>query len=226
MSVECTVISIGTLSMNRLWGENIPVRASHATTTLVTAGDRRILVDPSLPAAAMEARFHERTGRHLADVTDVFCTTLRPVHRRSLEALPKARWWANPAEIDAFRQQLQTSEESHRRLGGEQAHLIEMELRLLDHIKPCPDELAPGVQLFPLPGASAGSAGLLVTSPTTAVLIAGDAALTAEHVQRGQVWEGCADAQAALESLQEMVEIADVIVPGHDNLMLMAGRLF
>ena len=34
------------------------------------------------------------------------------------------------------------------------------------------------------------------------------------------MWEGCADAKAALRTLQDMLELADVIVPGHDNLML------
>ena len=226
MSVEYTVVSIGTLSMNRLWGESTPLRTAHATTTLITARDRLILVDPSLPATALDARLFERTGKRLADVTDVFCTTLRPVHRRSLEALGQARWWAGQAEIEALGQQFVQTGHTQQRLEGDEARLIELELRLLGRIKPCPDELVPQVQLYPLPGPSAGSAGLLLTSPTTAVIIAGDAALTAEHVQRGQVWEGCVDAESAIESLRDMMEIADVIVPGHDNVMLIPGRLF
>ena len=73
--------------------------------------------------------------------------------------------------------------------------------------------------LYPLPGASVGSAGLLLTPPTWTILIAGDAALTIDHVERGQVWEGCADPEAAMESLQDMLEVADLIVCGHDNVM-------
>jgi len=46
MPVEFSVISIGALSRNRLWGETAPVRSSHATTTVVFDGDRIILVDP------------------------------------------------------------------------------------------------------------------------------------------------------------------------------------
>ena len=82
MAIEYSVISIGTLSRNLLWNESAAVRTPHATTTLVTDGDRKILVDPSLPGHILESRFNERTGAALADITDVFCTTLRPVHRR------------------------------------------------------------------------------------------------------------------------------------------------
>ena len=96
MSVEFLVVSIGALSHNPLWGEPSPVRTAHATTTYVEDGPRRILVDPSLPAIALAARFNERTGKMLQDVTDVFCTTLRSVHRRSIEAMPSAAWWAHP----------------------------------------------------------------------------------------------------------------------------------
>ena len=52
------------------------------------------------------------------------------------------------------------------------------------------------------------------------MVIAGDAVVTAEHLRRGQVWEGCADAEAAMDSLSDLLEVADVIVPGHDNLTL------
>ena len=55
-------------------------------------------------------------------------------------------------------------------------------------------------------------------------MIAGDAALTGEHVYRGQVWEGCADVEAALNSMRDFVELADVIVPGHDNVLLSPQR--
>ena len=226
MGLEYTVVSIGTLSMNRLWGESTAVRTSHATSTLVTTGDRLILVDPSLPAVALDARLFERTGKRLSDVTDVFLTTLRPGHRRSLEALGQARWWASGTELEAFSRQLAETGQTQQRLDGEQVRLVELEQRLLERVKPCPDDLAPQVQLYPLPGPSAGSAGLLLTTATIAVIIAGDAALTTEHVQRGQVWEGCVDAEAAIQSLQDMMEIADVIVPGHDNVMFIPGRLF
>ena len=220
MTVEYCVISIGALSHNRLWSESAPLRTAHATTTLVTDGDRRILVDPSLPSMVLAARFNERTGMMPGQVSDVFCTTLRPVHRRSLEALPHAAWWANGPELEAYRQHLEKLGESSRRLESGDAAIVEADLKLLRHFKAAPERFSQQVHLYPLIGPSVGSAGLLLATAAATIVIAGDAALTAEHVLRGRVWEGCADAEAAMDSLKDLLELADVIVPGHDNIML------
>ena len=49
-------------------------------------------------------------------------------------------------------------------------------------------------------------------------IIAGDAVATAEHFAAGQVFPDCWDINQAKESLMEMYEIADLIIPGHDNI--------
>lgn len=224
MSVEYCVVSIGALSHNRLWGETAAVRTAHATTTLVSEEDRLILVDPSLPPLVLAARLGERTGKAVADVTDVFCTTLRPVHRRGIEAFGSARWWCAEDELETYLQHLGELESSAERLDGEQAAAVEADLKLLRRFQPAPEKFARGVHLYPLAGPSVGSAGLLLAQSTSTILVAGDAALTAEHVHRGTVWEGCADAAAAGRSLRDILEVADVIVPGHDNMMLSPGR--
>jgi glyoxylase-like metal-dependent hydrolase (beta-lactamase superfamily II) len=224
MAMDYEVISIGTLSHNRLWGEGAAVRTAHATTSLVTDGQQRILVDPSLPPAALAARFFERTGRQLDDVTDVFCTTLRPVHRRSIEALSEARWWVGETELTVYRGHLEGLLDSAERLSPEDAATVRSDLELLEHFQPAPDKFTPQVSIYPLLGASPGSTGLLLTPATTTVVIAGDAVLTAEHLRRGQVWEGCADRKAALESLQDLMELADIVIPGHDNIAFSPRR--
>ena len=225
MSVDYTVISIGAMGANRLWGESAPVRTSHATSTLVIDGDRRILVDPSLPPAALAARFNERTGRGIDSVTDVFCTTLRPVHRRSIEAFADARWWACEAEIEAYARHLESMSESADRLEDDQVAAIEADRALVRRFQAAPDQFGPQTSLFPLHGASPGSAGLLLTPATTTVLIAGDAIITGGHFLAGQIWQGCHDTEAAQESFRDAMEIADVIIPGHDNVMLVQQRM-
>jgi glyoxylase-like metal-dependent hydrolase (beta-lactamase superfamily II) len=225
MSLDYCIVSIGTLSHNTLWGERAAVRTAHATTTLVRDGGRAILVDPSLPAAALVAHLGERTGLGVSAVTDVFCTTLRPVHRRSLAAFAAAKWWCNQMELEAYRDHLEGLLDSASRLDQEQAALAEEDLALLKRFKAAPEKFSEQVHLFPLPGASVGSAGLLLAPATTTIMVAGDAAITAEHVQRGMVWDGAADLDAAAQSLRDVLEIADVIIPGHDNLMLAPGRL-
>lgn len=225
MAIEYSVISIGTLSRNLLWNESAAVRTPHATTTLVTDGDRKILVDPSLPGNILESRFNERTGAALADITDVFCTTLRPVHRRGLDALTHAKWWCAETEMETYAHHLQELLESAERLDAEQAAAIEADIEIVRKFKAAPDKLTPQIHLYPLAGASIGSAGLLLIEPTCTVVIAGDAVVTAEHFARGQVWQGCADTEAALESLQDVIEIADVIIPGHDNIIPIARNM-
>ena len=225
MTVEYRVVSIGALSRNRLWGEGAVVRTAHATTTLVREGERTILVDPSLPSTVLQARLHERSGLRLADVTDVFCTTLRPVHRRAIEGLDGAAWWAAERELEAYRHHLEELLESAGRLRSEDAASVREDILLVERFRPAPDGFGPQISLFPLPGTSPGSCGLLLTPATKTVLVAGDAVLTGEHLAAGQVWQGAWDAEAATESLREAMEIADIIVPGHDNVVLSPGRM-
>src|SRR3954464_942591 len=59
-SARLDVISIGTLSRNRLWGETEAVRTPHATTSLIRTGKRNILIDPALPPQVIAARLVAR----------------------------------------------------------------------------------------------------------------------------------------------------------------------
>jgi len=104
--------------------------------------------------------------------------------------------------------------------------MLREELATLESCEEAPDRLAEGVDLFPLPGVSPGSAGLLVPNPGSTLLIAGDAVATVEHLEEGKVIAPCFDVQQARESLSEAVEIADLIVPGRDNLCANPVRRF
>ena len=221
MTVEYRVISIGALSHHRLWGESGEVRTAHATTTVVIDGDRTILVDPSLPSAVLAARFNERTGKHLTDVTDVFCTTLRTVHYRGVTALPQANWWAGEVEIQAMLGALETARITAGRVADDPGPIKE-QIEIIQRFRPAPERFGPQTQLYPLVGPSAGSAGLLLTPPARTVLIAGDAVATREHLESGQVWQGCADIQAAMETFTDLIEVADIVVCGHDNLVTLS----
>ena len=98
MSVQFRVISIGTLAANPHWGERGSVRAANATTTLISAGRARILVDPSLPPQVLVSRLHERAGVGPDEITHVFLTCLSPVHRRGLLAFERAQWLVGERE--------------------------------------------------------------------------------------------------------------------------------
>ena len=210
------IISIGTLSRNRLWGETTAVRTPHATCTLVRTDKRTILIDPGLPAQVMAARLQERTGLSPDDVDQIFLTNFRPSHRAGLNAFPGTPILIHELEQEASRQQLENLLHDAPEEDLDHAAL-KLELKLLERCKPADDKLAFGVDLFPLFGYTPGTCGLLVTAPTSTLLIAGDAIVTREHLLAGQVLPDSQNIAAAQESMREVYEIADWIVPGHDN---------
>ncbi|MEO1236826.1 MAG: MBL fold metallo-hydrolase [Planctomycetota bacterium] len=222
MELEYRIISIGTLSTHEHWGPTQSARTPHATTTLVRSGERVILVDPGLPGQVVTARLAERAGLRPEDVTDVFLTNFRPAHRAGLEAFGAATWWIAENERERVGRSLLA------RVDEQEDHavrrILEAEVALLKRCKAAPDKLAPQVDLFPLPGFSPGNCGLLLAHATSTTVIAGDAAATKEHLERGQVLRGAFDIEAAQESLLEVLEIADVVVPGHDNVVLNPTR--
>lgn len=218
-SSRVDIISIGTLSRNMLWNETAAVRTPHATCALVRAGKRNILIDPGLPAIVLAARLNERTGLSPDKIDTVFLTNFKPAHRAGLDAFPNAKRLIHELERDAamakireLLTELEEEDDDSRRLAAE--------LQLLENLTPADDKLASGVDLFPLFGYTPGTCGLLVASAATTILIAGDAVPTLDHFLAGQVLPGAHNLAAAKASLQEVYEIADVIVPGHDNTFM------
>lgn len=213
------IISIGTLSRNRLWNETQPVRTPHATTTLIRSGDRTILVDPGLPAMALGARLFERVGLRPEQIDTIFLTNFKPAHRAGLALFERAKVLISEVEQQSVRQQIEQLIAQAPPEDLDRQHL-QRDLELLERLVPAEDQLAEHVDLFPLFGYTPGSSGLLISLPATTVLVAGDAIATQDHFLAGQVLPDSYDIKAAQESLQEVYEIADLIVPGHDNLFL------
>lgn len=223
--MDYRIISIGTLAAHPLWGERGEVRTPHATTTLLRGGDRSIIVDPSLPGEILEARVRERSGLSAAQITHVFLTSFRPDLRRGLRLFDHATWWISAAEREAVGQALVAQFEQNRDEGEpDMAEIVRDEIALLRRFEPAPDHLADRVDLFPLPGRTPGSAGLLLALPRYTLLICGDAIATIEHLEKGQVLADCFNLEQARESFAEAVEIADLLIPGRDNLVVNPTR--
>ena len=180
------IISIGTLSRNRLWGENQIVRTAHATTTLIRSGKHNLLIDPGLPAPAIAARLHERAGLRPDQIDLVFLTNFKPAHRAGLSAFTSARCLIHPIERETAQAELQALIDQAPEQDIDRRQLL-AELALVNQIEPADDQLLPHIDLFPLFGYSAGQCGLLASLPMTTVLIAGDAVPTLDHFLSGQV---------------------------------------
>lgn len=213
------IISIGCLSKNLIWGEQSAVRTPHATTTLIRVGKRHILVDPGLPPAVLGARLYERTGLKPEKIDTVFLTNFRPAHRAGVSLFTKAKVLMSEVERETVRPGL---EAIRKELGEEsaEARVIDQELAILDATQVAPDKIAEGVDLFPLPGFTAGTCGLLVAQATMTILVAGDAIPTQEHFLATQALPGSANVAQVGESMREVYEIADLVVPGHDNIFV------
>ena len=221
--MDWRIVSIGTLASNPLWYERGAPRTGHATTTVIKSGDAVLLVDPSLPPLMVDAKLQERWGLTLADVTHVFLTSFDPDRRRTLEGLQHATWYLHEPEIvaasAAIGQELLLAE-------GDEGlvELLEEHRDLLHSFEVPNDKILEGVDLFPLPGYTPGSCGLLLPTPRRTILICGDTVATSEHLIPGSVLSTAANIELARDSFKECVEIADVLVPGRDRIMLNPTR--
>ena len=118
---------------------------------------------------------------------------------------------------------MEEAKDSAERLGAD-ADDIEAELRVVRRFQPAPEKFADQIHVYPLAGASPGSAGLLLTPPTQTILIAGDAAITRDHIEAGQIWQGCVDIEQAMETFADVLEVADMVICGHDNIEVLSRR--
>ncbi len=166
----------------------------------------------------ISARLFERTGLKPDQIDTIFATSARPAHRIGVDAFSKAKLLMHEVEQKSAISNLERLLEESDDASDRQA--IQREIDSLVRFQHADDQLAPQVDLFPLFGYTPGTCGLLISSSTHTILIATDAVPTRDHLLAGQVLPGCADLGRAKESLAEVYEIADIIIPGHDNLFL------
>ncbi|MDP7071077.1 MAG: MBL fold metallo-hydrolase [Phycisphaerales bacterium] len=215
------VISIGALPSHPLWNETTPVRTGHATTTLVEHDGFTMIVDPGLPPQVLAARLSERAPVSPDEVTHVFLTSFTDDTMRGIAAFPQASWLAFDVEIASTQAALREAlafAEAHPEDGG--VRPLQDRLSILDRVHPAEDAIAAGVDIFPLAGVTPGTCGVLLAQPRHTVLIAGDAVATQEHLSEAKVLPTCWDREKAQESFGEAIEIADIIIPGRDNLLM------
>jgi len=206
--VRADVIAIGNLAKNKYWNEKAPVRKEYATAALVRSGPMVLVADPGWPAEVLRSALYYRAGLAPEAVTHVFLTHFDGAHSGGIGLFEKATWWMYEEEI---------------RYADAEWPADAPGRDVLDRLQPVPDKLATGVDLYPTFGHTPGHASLLVYAATWSLLLAGDAVLTRDHFEHGDLGEGPWDLQKAKASFQDIAEIADIIVPGHDNLFVCRG---
>ncbi len=201
--VRWDIVTIGNISRNRYWGERDEqaYRSAICTCTLVTGDGFRLLVDPSLQdEAQMRAELDRRTGCKLEEIDAVFMTHEHGDHHFGLKHFPHAKWWAAPPVADILNR------------SGQYDRAVEAQTGLLYD----------AVEILPTPGHSLSHHSLRFDCEGRSVVIAADAAMNRDFWNDRRGYFNSADFELATRSIEALAQIADIVIPGHDNYFLAA----
>ncbi|MDR0450068.1 MAG: MBL fold metallo-hydrolase [Treponema sp.] len=201
---EYHVLTIGRFSRNRFWGEleSRAYRDALCTSTLIK-GKMNMVADPSLPPDQMAKTLYDRSGLRPDAVAAVFITHAHGDHYAGLELFEHARWFMSGIDLAAMRK---SDNPRSRELAGK--------------IQPFEPGALDGLEFVPLPGHTAGSAGLLFQSEDGRVMVAGDAVMTRDFFRHRAAYYNAADKEQNRDSIVRIAETADIVVPGHGNYFI------
>ncbi len=77
-----------------------------------------------------------------------------------------------------------------------------------------------GVSVFPSPVHTIGNCSLLVKSRWGNLIVAGDAVMTEDSFESEEGFHNSVDLRQATETIQKIRKAANVVIPGHGNLIL------
>jgi len=207
------IIVIGHLKVNTFFGETYdnPQRGDPSTcTSVMVRGITRdsrpyvLIVDPTLRITQEDYYFdiNRRTGLRAGDVTHCFCTHHHGDHYEALRYFPGAVWYAETGVADMIKN------------GG-----CAFDISRLTGVV---GEFLPGVYAVPLPGHTGNLHGVAFQHRGRRILVAGDAVMTKYHFDAGVTDfqnDPIMTAKAA-QTIQDIKESYDIVVPGHDNMVI------
>lgn len=208
------VIVIGHIRWNRYFGENpdMPPRGdpSTCTSTVVRGTDAAgrpfvLLIDPTMRWTPPEFYFdlNRRTGLKPGQVTHCYCTHHHLDHYDALKYFPDAVWLAAEPVAGILRAEAKTVDGTR--------------------IRGVSGEFLPGIHAVPLPGHTDTLHGAAFRCRGKRILVAGDSVMTKNHLWNGttEYQPDPAACEVAARTLADIRESFDIVVPGHDNLVVL-----
>ena len=196
-----SIITIGNLSRNQYWGEpnDRAFREVLCTTTLITAGGIRLLVDPSVASPdGMAKELNRRTGLKLDDITAIFITHEHGDHVAGLANFPKPPWYSS----------------------AQTAEVLNRGNRFAKQIEPAPNALFDAVEVVPTPGHTRGHHSLRFQCDGKWIVVAGDAVPTLDFWRDRRSFFNAVNPEQGSRTMDAIAKMADIVVPGHDNYFL------
>lgn len=203
------IIVIGHLKWNVYFGESqkAPPRGDPSTCTSTMVRGRQadgnpyvLVIDPTLRPTPEDYFFdiNRRTGLSSADVTHCYVTHEHFDHQAGLNYFPQAAWLAAEPVVQKLLDSPHIDGSRVRAVSG---------------------EFLPGVAVLPLPGHTPSLHGVAFEAEGLQCVVAGDGVVTRDHFANDtSAFEQ--DSALAAQTIQELKAIADIVVPGHDNLIV------
>lgn len=164
------------------------------------------------------AKLTER-GIDPKDIRTVILSHLHFDHIGNSEYFPKAQIVLHQSEVDYVREHMDDDPALSR-------YQVEGLLRSpqLTLVSGEPDVL-PGIRMISTPGHTGGHVSLVITVDDKCIVLAQDAIKHRGEIETG-IPLGAFDLEAGRESIRRIVDMADIIVPGHDGTLIMEdGRV-
>jgi glyoxylase-like metal-dependent hydrolase (beta-lactamase superfamily II) len=192
------IITIGNLSRNIYWGESDDraSRSTICTCSVISVGDLHIIVDPSLADDTdMKTELKRRTGLIPDNIDVVFITHQHGDHIAGLKHFQKSNWLA----------------------GSEVASGLNKSVQLPKKIERAESSIFGAIDVIPTPGHNPDHQSLRFDYRDLSIVIAGDSVATRDFWNDKRMYYNVMNLAESKRTMENIDEIADIIVPGHDN---------
>lgn len=216
--INWKILTIGHLSRNRYWGEcdTEPYHPVLATTTFIKDGEHNILVDPSETMEELAVKLQELCGVKPEDIDIVYSTHFHCDHRVDAEKYTNAVCYMSEAALE----DLQRAKERAKR----DPDYVNMIAGHHEIFQVCKEKLTDDILLYPLPGHTDGTTGLSFVSNGKRVVIAGDTVMGVEYFEHANGYWFNENLEETRRSIRKVAMDADVVVPGHGDVILVKAH--